>query len=122
MISTRTHGMLDYIVGALLMVSPWLFGFADGGAEMWIPIVLGGGAIVYSLMTDYEYGIVKVLPMSAHLALDLLSGMVLAASPWVLGFADRVYLPHLIFGLLEIGVVAMTRRAEAMQTTAGSVQ
>ena len=32
-ISTRVHGVVDYVGGALLVVSPWLFGFADGGAQ-----------------------------------------------------------------------------------------
>jgi hypothetical protein len=29
MITTKTHGVLDYIVGAALIVAPWLLGFAD---------------------------------------------------------------------------------------------
>jgi hypothetical protein len=34
-IPTRIHGFLDYAVGVLLIVVPWLFGFAAGGAETW---------------------------------------------------------------------------------------
>lgn len=34
----------------------------------------------------------------------------LAASPWIFGFSDRVYLPHVVFGLLEIGAGLMTRK------------
>lgn len=43
-ISTKTHGILDYLVGIILISSPWLLGFADGGAKMWIPVILGAGA------------------------------------------------------------------------------
>jgi hypothetical protein len=32
-IPTRVHGMLDYLVGALLIVVPWVLGFTRGGAE-----------------------------------------------------------------------------------------
>src|SRR5690554_1548903 len=70
-LSTRTHGVLDYLVGALLILAPFIFGFADGGAAQWVPIVLGAGAIAYSLVTRYELGAVKLLPMPAHLGLDL---------------------------------------------------
>jgi hypothetical protein len=107
-IPTRVHGVLDYIVGGLLIIAPWLFGFADGGAEQWVPIILGAGAILYSLMTDYELGVVKAIPMSLHLLLDLGSGIVLAASPWLFGFADDIWWPHFILGLFEIGASLMT--------------
>lgn len=109
-IPTKLHGYLDYIVGLLLIVAPWLFDFANGGAETWVPVILGAGAIVYSLMTDYELGIGNTISMPTHLTLDLVSGIILAASPWIFGFADDVYGPHLVLGLLEIGVSLMTKR------------
>jgi hypothetical protein len=109
-IPTKIHGYLDYIMGVLLIAAPWLFDFAAGGAETWIPVVLGAGAILYSLMTDYELGISKSISMRTHLMLDLMSGILLAASPWLFGFADYVWEPHLILGLLEIGAALMTKR------------
>lgn len=112
-IPTRTHGILDYIVGALLILAPWLLGFAQGGAETWVPVLLGLGAILYSLFTDYELGAVRRISMSTHLALDFASGVLLAVSPWLFGFADLVYLPHLLIGLFEIGASLMTERAPA---------
>lgn len=42
-IPPRIHGMADYLLGALLVLPPWLFGFADGGAEARVPVVLGVG-------------------------------------------------------------------------------
>jgi hypothetical protein len=108
-ISTKTHGMMDYLMGIILIASPWIFGFATGGAEQWIPIILGAGALVYSMMTNYELGVFKTLSMKAHLNLDLLAGIFLAASPWIFGFSDRVIAPHLILGLLEIGASLMTK-------------
>ncbi|HYG34184.1 MAG TPA: SPW repeat protein [Clostridia bacterium] len=108
-ISTRTHGILDYIIGTLLILAPWLLGFARGGAETWVPVILGAGTIIYSLFTRYELGLVKVIPMGTHLTLDFISGVILALSPWLFGFADYVFAPHLIVGLLEIGASLMTR-------------
>ena len=111
--STKTHGILDYVVGALLIVSPWLFGFAAGGAETWIPVILGAAALAYSLCTDYELGAVRIIPMSTHLTLDFLSGAFLAISPWLFGFAELVAMPHLFLGLFEMIAVLMTRRSSA---------
>lgn len=107
-ISSRTHGIMDYTMGALLIIAPWLFGFSAGGAETWIPVILGLGTILYSLMTKYEYGAAKIISMKGHLWLDGIAGIFLALSPWLFDFADVVYLPHLILGLLEIGAALMT--------------
>ena len=108
-IPTRMHGVLDYLWGALLLAAPWLLGFARGGAETWTAVVLASGAIVYSLLTDYELGVARVLSMRGHLLLDLLGGLFLAVSPWLFGFADRVWLPHVAFGLFSITASLMTR-------------
>jgi hypothetical protein len=116
-ISTRTHGVLDYLMGALLIVAPYLLGFADGTAAQWVPQILGAGAIVYSLLTNYELGAVRMIPMPVHLMLDIGSGVLLAASPWLFGFADRVFWPHLILGLFEIGAGLMTRTVPGLSAS-----
>jgi len=107
-IPTKVHGVMDYLVGAILIAAPWLLGFARGGAETWVPVILGASAILYSLFTDYELSISRSIPMKTHLTLDVLSGVFLAASPWIFGFSEYVYLPHVIFGILEIGAGTMT--------------
>jgi hypothetical protein len=117
-IPTRVHGVLDYGVGAFIALAPFLLGFAAGGAETWIPVALGLGAIVYSVFTDYELGLVRRIPMRAHLALDALSGVLLAASPWLLGFAHLVWAPHLALGLFEIAAAAMTKPTPYEDTAA----
>ncbi len=106
-ISTRVHGMLDYPVSLVLIFSPWIFGLPAGPASQ-VPFWIGIGGLLSSLMTQYELGLVKVIPMSAHLALDVITGIILAISPWAFGFATAVYLPHLILGLVEIGAGLMT--------------
>ena len=105
---TRIHGMLDYLLGALLIASPWLLGFADNEAARWAPVVLGAGVLVYSAFTDYELGVVKKLQMPAHLLLDAAGGVLLAVSPWMLGFDDRVWIPHVVLGLVEVATAAIT--------------
>ncbi len=108
LIKSKTHGYLDYIVGVLLIAAPWIFDFYRGGAESWVPIILGAAVILYSLITDYELGAAKVISFRSHLILDVVGGIFLAVSPWLFGFADYVYLPHLIVGLLELVAVTLT--------------
>ena len=102
-----------------MIAAPWLFGFADHTAATYIPVALGIGALLYSLLTIYELGMIRVIPFSVHLGLDVASGLLLAASPWLFGFADRVFAPHLIVGILEILAGTMTRNAPVVSSTAG---
>ena len=117
-INSRTHGILDYVVGVALILAPTMLGFADG-PERWVPVILGIGTIAYSLLTNYELGALRVLPFRAHLVIDAFSGVLLALSPWLFGFADRVYVPHLLLGALEIGVVLLSQ--PHTQTVGGRV-
>jgi hypothetical protein len=106
---TRIHGFVDYLWGILLILTPHLAGFADNRTATWVAWIFGAGAILYSLVTDYELGLVRLIPMPAHLALDAVAGAVLAASPWLLGFADRLRWPHLAFGLFSVAASLVTR-------------
>ena len=110
MIPTRIHGILDYTVGLFLLASPWLLDFHHSGTATWVMVVMGGGALLYSLFTDYELGVIKRIPMPVHLGLDAVSGVLLAASPWLLGFTETTWKPHLVLGAMELLVVLLSRR------------
>ena len=113
-IPTQIHGVLDYIGGLVLIACPWLFDFADGGAAMWTPVVIGAGMIGAAMFTDYELGLVRAIPMRVHLAMDAAFGVLLAISPWLFQFDHLVWIPHVVFGVAEILGAAMT------ETVAGS--
>jgi hypothetical protein len=112
---TAVHGVLDYIVGIALIAAPFLFGFAYvGGIAVYLPIILGIGLILYSLLTNYELGIpgIKFIPMPFHLIVDLVAAILLAASPFLFGFASKplnVWLPHFVVGIAVILVVCVSQ-------------
>ncbi len=108
-IPRHIHGVLDYAVGALLILAPFLFGFAEHEAARNVPIVLGCGVLVYSFLTNYELGAVKLIPFGVHLWIDAAGGLLLLVSPWLFGFAEYIRWPHVVVGLLEIGAAFMTR-------------
>ena len=99
--STRTHGVLDYLSVGLLSALPRALGW-----DKTVTRLLTGSALVtlvYSLVTRYELGAVKVLPMPAHLTLDGISGLTLCAAAGVLSGEPRpVRLALLGLGLFEI--------------------
>ena len=113
-IPTSVHGMLDYLTGSVLLAAPELFGLKDVPSSALAPRLAGGGAAAYSLLTDYELGAVKVLPMPAHLVLDAASGALLVASPWLFGFSrsgSRYWIPHVVVGAFEI-LAALTSETQ----------
>ena len=107
-LSTRAHGVLDYALAGLLIAVPWLLGFAVGGAAMWIPVLIGAGLLLYSAFTDYELSVIKRIQMPAHLWLDAFAGVLLAISPWLWGFDQRVWIPHLVLGLSLVAAAGLT--------------
>ncbi|MDO9711365.1 SPW repeat domain-containing protein [Paracraurococcus lichenis] len=111
LVPTRAHGVIDYGSGLLLIALPWLLGFADRGLPQWLCLLLGFGLLLVSLLTDYELGAARLIPMPAHLAFDALGGAFFAASPWLFGFADRVWLPFLVVGAFEVIMALITQRA-----------
>ena len=110
-VPTRVHGVVDYRSAGVLIGAPILFGSTKKDARTWLPVALGIGTIAYSALTDYELGVVRVIPMPVHLALDAANGALLAASPWLFGFAEEVATPHAVFGLFEIGASLITKTA-----------
>lgn len=129
-IPTKFHAPLDYIVGAALIAAPWIFQFSEHTAATVVPIVLGIGLIAYSLFTNYELGVWKVAPMAVHNVIDIVAGGLLAASPWLFGFADEsanVWVPHVVVGLAAVFLGLTTKQAggyrygnSAARTTATS--
>ena len=73
-------------------------------------IIIGVLVLAYSLFTDYTYSLAKLIPFRYHLMLDFGFGFVTAISPWILGFADIVYIPHVFLGAVQIFLALNTNR------------
>ena len=111
-IPTSVHGVIDYVAGGTLYATPALLGLGDVPASARTLRLAGAGAIGSSLMTDYEVGLVKLVPMAVHLTLDVMSGALIAASPWLFGFAgngSRYWMPHALMGATEVLIALMSK-------------
>lgn len=109
-IPTRFHGILDYIVGVFMITAPWVLDFSDNDAATWTIVIAGVLVLLQTIMTDFEVGLIRRIPMKSHLTMDFILGLALAVSPWVLNFDERVYMPHLIIGVFSMLASLTTHR------------
>jgi len=92
---TRTmHAYLDYPVALSLMALPFMLGLGmSNPLAKWLAVGTGVAALILTVFTDHELGVIRVLPYWFHLAVDFLVGVVFIAAPIVLGFEglDALY-------------------------------
>jgi hypothetical protein len=110
-IDSTLHGVTDYTAGALLTTAfPKVAGIEGTRSAGQIR---RAGAIhaAYSTITDYPLGIVRLLPFKAHLAIDALGAIALAATPFLTGQWRKgrdQWVPHVGLCLFELTSLALT--------------
>jgi len=110
-IDSILHGATDYTVGATLVTMfPRLARIEGTRAARQIRIA-GAVHAGYSALTDYPLGIVKAIPYRAHLAIDAIGALALAATPFVTGQFRRgrdQWVPHVALSAFELSSLALS--------------
>lgn len=81
------HGLLDYLLAALLIAAPFLIGFDEDAATA-LSIAAGVAVLLLGAFTAWTTGIVKSIPPVAHAMLDYAIAALLIALPFLAGFSD----------------------------------
>ena len=81
------HGLLEYAAAILFIVAPFLLDFEENATTA-ASIVLGVLILIIAASTAMSTGIIKSIPVQAHVVLDYLLAIALIAAPFVLGFTD----------------------------------
>jgi hypothetical protein len=115
-VPTVVHGIADYVVGLVVIALPFVYGWT--GTPRWLFIVLGAVVILYSLLTDYELGVVRVLRLRFHLLLDAVFGIVMLALPWLLNFPVEGWWAPYVLGVLAL-ILVFTTKTRALGTAPG---
>src|SRR4051794_18694035 len=118
-ISTKAHGILDYMTAGLLATLPRALGWDEKVTHLLD--AAAAGTVAYSLMTRYELGAVKALPMKAHLTMDAVQGGALIGAAAFLEDVDpdvRATLAAL--GVFELGVTLLSQTQSGAKTANGS--
>jgi hypothetical protein len=103
------HGVIEYFAAVLLIVAPFLFGFDDDTATG-ISVAAGVVVLVVTASTAMSTGLVKSIPVQAHVILDYVVALFLIASPFLFGFDDDAATTlFLVLGILHLLLTIATR-------------
>lgn len=111
-ITPEFHAIMDYVMAILLITSPFMIDYYSAGPETLVPVCLGLLALIVTLITDFRFSIIRVIPLKWHLIFDLAAGIFLLLSPWIFDFYRHVYMPHVVFGALQIAASLLTATTE----------
>jgi hypothetical protein len=104
------HGLVEYAVGVLLIAAPFVFGF-DSDTATGISIAAGVVVLIVNGSTAMSTGLVKSIPVQAHVMLDYVLAILLIASPFVFAFDDdgTATAFFLVLGIVQLLLTIATR-------------
>ena len=107
-LSRRQHGFTDYSYVPALVAAPTLAGFTDNPSAVALTRVAAAVITLSTVLTRAEWGVLRVMPYRAHLAIDVANGLFAAAAPWLFGFADDTRARNTFLAAGVVGVLAGT--------------
>ena len=106
-ISTRTHGVLDFLTVGFALTFPRVLGCSERFTNAVTGLALG--KLGYALLTRHELGAVKAIPMPAHLTMDAIGGAGMCALPFILDEDDPAAIACAVgMGLFDIAAAPLT--------------
>jgi len=119
-VNSKIHGILDYVLVFLLSISPFLFNYEEDSIHCRLLMVTALLLLLISLLTDFEFFLVKVFSFKTHLKIDFLMGIFLVSSPLIFDLKEHSIVPHLTLG---IGILTVSFFTKAIgQNTAEPLQ
>jgi hypothetical protein len=119
-ISTRVHGIIDYTWAAVASTAAGRMNGSTSTARL-----LRGAAnaaTASAIVTNYECGAVRILPMRGHLAFDAALCTALIASPLFLPAAERRHAATpVLLGVMGLIVGMLTQTRSPMEEEFGGV-
>ncbi|RME98342.1 MAG: hypothetical protein D6773_14585, partial [Alphaproteobacteria bacterium] len=109
-ITRKIHAWLDYPVAFALLALPLLLGLGESTPlAFWLSVATGAAALVLTILTDHETGIIRILPFGFHVAVDFIVGLSFVAAPFLLGFTGLDAWFYWLNGGAVITVIALSR-------------
>jgi hypothetical protein len=108
----RACSALHYAAALLFLLTPVLSGTATHGPQTWVPLGLGALMAGVTFAARERIGSARLVGGSTRQNFELAGSTLLVLSPWLFGFADLTWRPHLLVGQVGIGVSILTGKLE----------
>jgi len=109
LINSKMHGILDYVLVFMLSIAPYMFNLDEESIHCRVLMVTGLLLLLVSLLTDFEFFLIKVFTLKTHLIIDILLGIFLVTSPFTFDLSGRSIVPHIVLGIAIISVSLFTK-------------
>jgi hypothetical protein len=107
-ITKTIHAYLDYPVALGLIALPMLLNLGQSNPlAFWLSVSTGIAALILTVLTDHETGLIRVVPYSFHLIVDFAVGVVFLAAPFALGFSGIDFAYYIVNALAVLTVVSL---------------
>ena len=102
-ISPKLHGIIDYLVVLFLFASPTLFAMPKDIATY--TYILGTVHLLLTILTNYSYGIFRLIPLQLHGLIELVVGVGLIVVAYsLLSYDERARHFYTWFGIAVLVV------------------
>ena len=107
-VTKSVHAWLDYPVALALITLPFVLGLGAGHPmAFWLSLATGSAALALTVLTDHQFGLIRVIPYPVHMAVDLLVGVTFLAAPLLFGFAGIEAAYYILNGAAVCVVIAL---------------
>jgi hypothetical protein len=107
-VTKKMHAFLDYPVAIALIVLPFVLGLGETNSiALYASVITGVAALLLTLITDHETGVIKLVSYKLHLFVDFAVGFTFLVLPFVLDFHGIDFAYYIANGLAVLLVVGL---------------
>jgi len=107
-VTKKIHAFLDYPVALALIGLPFVLGLGESNPlALYISVGTGIAALILTILTDHQTGLLPVIPYKFHLIVDFAVAVVFILAPFIFGFEGIDALFYWINGAAVLTVVSL---------------
>lgn len=107
-VTKQIHAYLDYPVAIALIGLPFLLGLGNSNPIAFqLSVGTGIAALILTILTDHQLGLIRVVSYKTHLIVDFLVGLVFVLAPFIFSLKGLEGYYYWINGAAVLFVVSM---------------